>query len=114
MQHNIFREYELKALEGDVIELVDDFALAILSFRPSFCLESLVMCLFTTGLDHLKLSILLLETATIVLLGKYLVKKCRITLFVRQPGTVKLCWSLNNCAHEGEFWAFLAGFFFGI
>lgn len=72
------------------------------------------MCFFTTGLGHLKLSILLLETARIVLLGKYLVKKRRMTLFVRQPGTVKLCWSLNDCAHEGKFWAFLAGFFFSI
>lgn len=113
-QRNKFRKYELKALERNVIELVDEFALAIFSFRPSFCLESLIMCLFTTSLGNLKLSILLLETTSIVLLGKYLVKKCRMTLFVRQPGTIKLCWSLNNSTHEGEFWAFFAGFFFGI
>lgn len=100
--------------KGTLTGLVDEFALAILRFRPSFCLESLIMCLFTTSLGYLKLSILLLETTSIVLLGKYLVKKCRMTLFVREPGTVELCRSLNNCAHEGEFWAFLAGFFFGI
>lgn len=100
--------------KGTLTGLVDEIALAILRFRPSFCLDSLIMCLFTTSLDQLKLSILLLETTSIVLLGKYLVKKCRMTLFLREPGTVELCRSLNNCAHEGEFWAFLAGFFFGI
>lgn len=82
-QRNNFRKYDFKALERNVIELVDELALAILGFRPSFCLESLIMCLFTTGLGHLNLSILLLETTSIVLLCKYLVKKRRVTLFVR-------------------------------
>lgn len=113
-QHNNFRDYDFKALEENVIELIDEFALAILGFRSSFCLESLIMCLFTTGLRHLNLSILLLETTSIVLLGKHFVKKRRVTLLVRQPSAVKLCRSFDDCAHEGEFWAFLASFVFGI
>lgn len=112
-RHN-FREYDFKAMERNVIEPVQELALAILGFRPSFCLESLIMCLFTTGLGHLNLSILLLETTSNVLLCKDLVKKSRVTLFFRYPGAVKLCRSFNNCAHEGEFWAFLAGFVFSI
>lgn len=113
-QHDNFREYDFNLLERNVTEVVDKFGLTFLEFRHSFCFESLVMCLFTTGLGHLNLSILLRETTSIMLLGKYLVKKRPVTLFIRHPGTVKLCRSLNNFAHEGEFWAFLAGFVFSI
>lgn len=101
-------------MEPNAIELVDEFDLAILGFRPSFCLESLIMCLFATGLGHLNLSILLLETTSIVLLSKDLVKKRFVTFFLRQPGAVKFCRSFNNCAHKGIFRALLAGFVFSI